>query len=168
MANGIFPDEPTDGGRGQLGFNLLRLSTDESDGSVSIYVDGRNFIDLVREVEQPFATREGHPDLAGAYAGLPAEHVFAPSRHLLGQASIPYAWTDKVILLECECGEPGCWPLTAKVTVADETVTWSDFEQPHRGPTSRAGRWRYGGLGPFVFSRAQYEAELARGRPSPE
>jgi hypothetical protein len=33
-------------------------------------------------------------------------------------------------------------------------VTWSDFEQFHRSD------WRYD-LGPFVFERAAYEAQLA-------
>ena len=85
-----------------------------------------------------------------------------PSRHLLGELTRPYAYTDKVTLLECACGEPGCWPLLAAVTVTPATVTWSAFEQPHRRRQGPAGSWRYDRLGPFIFSRPAYEAELAK------
>lgn len=69
---------------------------------------------------------------------------------------------NAVLLMQCECGEVGCWPLLAKLEVTDTTVTWSDFQQPHRGPQSPAGWWRYDNLGPFSFDRVQYEAALAR------
>jgi hypothetical protein len=40
--------------------------------------------------------------------------------------------------LKGKCGVIECWPLVAKITVK-EMVTWSDFEQPHRGPESAGG-----------------------------
>lgn len=52
---------------------------------------------------------------------------------------------EKTVLLGCECGEPGCWPLMARVEVGAEQVAWSDFEQPHR-----RDNWAYAGFGPFV------------------
>jgi hypothetical protein len=129
---------------------------------VSLYVNERNLVDLVREVELPFASRAGKPDMAGRYVGLPARYAVEPSRHLLGEPAGPYDYTDKVTLLQCACGEGGCWPLLATITVTTNRVIWEDFEQPHRGPRSRAGHWHYEGLGPFVFARPQYEAELRR------
>jgi hypothetical protein len=38
--------------------------------TVQILIDGRDLIDLVRAIELPFATAEGHPDIAGGYSGL--------------------------------------------------------------------------------------------------
>jgi hypothetical protein len=48
----------------------------------------------------------------------------------------------------------GCWPLTARVTVTDATVTWREFRTGHRD-------WDLSGVGPFIFDRHAYEATLA-------
>lgn len=112
---------------------------------VEIRVDGQTLIDRVREHERPFAEREGHPDLAGAYMSIGA-----------------IDWeSSKVTLLGCTCGVTSCWPLVSTISVTPTTVTWSNFEQPHRRPGSAAVFWDYSGFGPFVFDRAQYEAALA-------
>lgn len=41
------------------------------------------------------------------------------------------------------------------MSTSDDVVTWSRFVNPHRPG------WDYAGLGPFVFSRQQYDAALA-------
>jgi hypothetical protein len=61
---------------------------------------------------------------------------------------------DKTALLGCGCGEVGCSPLMARVTVTDETVTWDEFEQPTRPD------WDYDEFGPFTFDRSEYERAL--------
>lgn len=139
-----------------------------------IRVNGRGLVDIVREVELPYAQQEhdarlaaGEPPdelaprgrLAGRYLYPPASYVFLPSRNLLGE---PYdhgfviAPDDprmrKSLLLGCTCGVTECWFLLASITLTADTVTWSDFCQFHRD-------WRYD-LGPFVFDRADYEARL--------
>lgn len=121
-----------------------------------ILVNGKDLAELAGDVERPFASAEGHPEIAGQYQGLAWHEVAAPSRHLLGE---PLAWTmadenERVTLLGCECGEAGCWPLVARIELDDETVRWSNFAQPHR-PT-----WRYDSLGPFTFDRRAYEEAL--------
>jgi hypothetical protein len=45
-------------------------------------------VDILREVELTFAAREGKPDLARSYAGLPPEDIFLPSSRLLGEPTI--------------------------------------------------------------------------------
>ncbi|MGN6672945.1 MAG: hypothetical protein ACTHMJ_23535 [Thermomicrobiales bacterium] len=86
-----------------------------------------------------------------------------PSRHLLGEPLWHYSNSaGKTQLLQCTCGTVGCWPLYARVTVSDKQVVWDEFEQPFRGPTSRAGHWRYDNLPPFAFERHAYEAALVR------
>jgi hypothetical protein len=128
---------------------------------VEIVVDGRPLIDRVREHERPFAEREGHPDLAGAYMSIAAPSVCPPSRRLLGEPDKGRDWNSpKVALLGCTCGVTSCWPLLSTISVTPTTVTWSDFEQPHRRAGSAAVFWDYSGFGPFVFDRAQYEAAL--------
>lgn len=148
--------------------DVLRFSTClVSDGAakpmeaVSISVNGHDLIDLVRDVELPFARREGHPELAGSYLGLEPKDVVA-SRLLPRTPHDDHADVRKVTVLVCECGEEGCWPLRATITVTPDSVIWSDFEQPHRGPEDPARHWEYDRLGPFVFERGRYEAELTR------
>jgi hypothetical protein len=127
-----------------------------------ILVNGRDLIDLVREAELPFALAESSPSIAGGYAGLPARLVLPPARHFFGEPLPLYGDRAKVSLLECDCGVPGCWPLFARIDIDEQTVTWDDFEQPHRSPgrgRPPAVTWRYDGLS-FRFDRAAYEEEL--------
>ena len=77
--------------------------------------------------------------LGSTYLGLEAEQWPKPG----------HAW-----LLGCDCGEVGCWPLEARISLTDETVMWSDFSQPHRDA------WNYTDFGPFRFARDQYEAAI--------
>jgi hypothetical protein len=132
----------------------------EATGAVVIYINGRNLVELVREVELPFAAHEGHPDMAGQYLGLPPFELLLPSRHLLGEPAPLYESRGKTQVLACECGEAGCWPLFVRIRLGDNTVTWSDFEQPHRSSRSAASHWKYDQLGPFTFDRQQYEAAI--------
>jgi hypothetical protein len=119
-------------------------------------VDGRLLCDIAREVEMPFAKKEGHALIAGKYSGIPRERALLPSRHFLGEAEPLYQGVEgSVYLMLCECGEPGCWPFEAKISVTADEVAWSSFRQPHR-----AGRWDYSKLPPFHFKRSQYEEAL--------
>lgn len=125
--------------------------------AVRIVINGRSLLDLAREVELPFATRDGNPDRAGSYVGLPTEAIFMPSRRLLGEPEDGWDdWEGRISVLGCGCGVVGCWPLQARIMVQDDVVVWDDFRQPHRR------RWRHDRLGPFVFEREEYEAALRR------
>jgi hypothetical protein len=143
---------------------------------VELRVNGAGLIDIVREAEVPHAQREyderiaagESPEelgprgaLAGSYLYPDGCHVFLPSRNLLGE---PYRHgfvtgpddtrNRKSLLLQCTCGITECWFLLATITVCEDVVVWSDFCQFHRD-------WRYD-LGPFVFDRGRYEAQLVR------
>jgi len=132
------------------------------DAGVHIIINGRDLIEVIRGIELPFATREGHPRIAGAYSGLPAHRVFLPSRHFLGEPEPIYSDGEgRTYVLECECGEPGCWPLAVRIQVGEREIVWHDFHQPHRGPDSKAGAWRYDALRSFTFDRQLYEQELS-------
>ncbi|HVV73998.1 MAG TPA: hypothetical protein VHI52_21265, partial [Verrucomicrobiae bacterium] len=119
-------------------------------------------IDTLREVELPFATREGSPQIAGAYSGLPAHRVFLPSQHFFGQPDPIYSDGDgRTFVLECECGEPGCWPFAVRIELREREVVWHDFRQEHRGPHAKKGEWRYDALASFTFDRQRYEEALS-------
>jgi hypothetical protein len=134
---------------------------------VEIYINDRRLIDMVREVELPYAMREGHPDIAGGYMGLRPDMVFFPSRHFLGGHTEDFTYTTKTEILACEaCGEIICWPLLVQIDVHENTIVWRDFEQPHRKENSREGsilgHWSYDQFGPFVFDKEQYLSALAK------
>lgn len=123
--------------------------------AVGIFINNRDLVDLARGVEGPSAAREGKKGLAGDYLGVPAGSVFRPSRRFLGEPD----WHldggyGRISVLGCTCGDVGCWPLQARITVRESTVVWDDFVQPHRRG------WDHSGLGPFTFDRGAYEAEL--------
>lgn len=143
--------------------NRVRFEVRRSDQSyaseVGISIDGRDLIHLVREIEVPFAAAEGTPHVAGAYAGLPFDGE-PLVRHFLGQSDEVYEQDGKVAVLGCECGEPGCRPLLARIETDEGSVVWSDFEQPDRVGGGILKAWRYDNLGPFRFDRAEYESAL--------
>lgn len=122
---------------------------------VDVLVNGVPLAEHARVVEEPFARREqdrrsrrkGLPSLAGSYACLTAS---VSAAHYLGKPEASWFDDGDTVLLGCDCGEWGCWPLTATVTVTPDRVTWSGFRTGHRD-------WDLGALGPFAFSRAQYE-----------
>ena len=145
--------------------DTIRFSVEGADSgelvsTVTIWINGCNFLETVRDVEMPFAMKEGHPNRAGGYIGLSLAAIPDLWSHFHGD-TLPYFSEDgKTYLFGCVCGEPGCWSLQASIDVDENTVTWSDFEQPHRGQHSRASHWQYDGLGPLVFDRDQYEEAL--------
>lgn len=134
--------------------HVLSLRDEGLDGERVLLpvVDGRPLVDLVAEYE----VARGY-DPAGAYAGLHVERFRFGDLASYFQGSGPMAWPRRGLLwlLGCDCGEVGCWPLEARVTVVGDRVTWSDFVQPYRPA------WSYEGFGPFVFDRHQYEAAVA-------
>jgi hypothetical protein len=126
---------------------------------VDILIDGMRLIDLLKQVEAPYAEQEGSPDLAGQYGSLSVRTTFFPSRHLLGEPRPLLQHGEKTAVLICTCGCEGCWDFACKITVTEQTVTWSEFELVHRN-------WDYSTLGQFIFDRTQYENELQFGGTS--
>jgi hypothetical protein len=135
---------------------------DDRESGIQIKINGRDLVGLVRAVENPFADKEGHVSIAGAYAGLPPnDDTCPPSKHFLGQPSYAnYRYDAKTQVLGCECGEAGCWPLVCLIEAGPTRVKWSQFEQPHRTVKRTKDPWRYDELGPFEFDRSQYERAL--------
>lgn len=103
-----------------------RVLADEPALAVGIWVDGVRLEELARPVELPFAEAEGKPGLAGSYEGLAARHdILWPSRHFLGEPSLSNFDDGDTVLLGCNCGDWGCWPLVADVLLTETEVSWS-------------------------------------------
>lgn len=121
--------------------------------SVEPVVGGAALVDRVATYER---ARGYEP--AGDYGGLVPEHFrFGDlAEYFRGEEVRQWPRRGYLWLLGCDCGEVGCWPLEARVTVTDDAVTWSEFRQPFRDD------WSYEGLGPFTFDRTRYDDAVAR------
>jgi hypothetical protein len=127
--------------------------------AVDPYVNDIPLAELARKAQEPLAAAAGESVGAADHAGLRADlGVRWPSRHYLGEPVLIWFAERDTILLGCVCGDPGCCPLTAEVTVLADTVVWDRFRTGHRD-WDLAGSG-HGGLGPFRFDRAEYTAEL--------
>ncbi|MEU0871699.1 hypothetical protein [Nocardia brasiliensis] len=113
-------------------------------------VDGVALTDLIDR----FELDAGIQPAPGAYGGLiPAySRDLRMDDHFHGRSTM--ATGSKTPVLVCECGEWGCWPLLAEITVTEDLVIWDRFGPNH--PT----RGDYGRFGPFRFDRNQYDDAL--------
>jgi hypothetical protein len=135
--------------------NEIRFEVKHSEYSKLIIpiIDGHSLISLLKTIELPFAKKEGHPEIAGAYGGIYFSESTSPTEYFLGQIETEEN-KGKTLLLLCDCSFEGCWDFLAKIIVHRSTVKWNDFEQIHRE------NWDYSGLGVFTFNRKQYENSL--------
>jgi hypothetical protein len=142
----------------EVRFELAKAGGDYADDltQIRIEVNGTDLVDLVRQAELPSAEGDDEPELAGTYVGLVPGYIRMDlaGQFLGGSGTWLYSEGEgKTALLSCNCGEVGCSPLLARVTVDEDTVTWDEFEQPTRPD------WDYDGFG-FTFARPQYEQAL--------
>jgi hypothetical protein len=117
----------------------------QANGEVRVLIGGRDLVDLARAAELPQATADGHPGLAGSYAGLTASEW----RDLREEED-----DGRTTVLGCTCRVAACWPLRVSIRRLGGTVEWSDFHQPCRA-------WSYEALGPFLFKSEEYDREVA-------
>lgn len=120
-----------------------------------IHINNEPLVELVRRCERPSARADEQEGLAGSYRplwGYRFDHDL-----FFGRPSDPeLRRPNGVVLMGCDCGVVGCWPLECRLRVESETIIWERFRQPFRP------RWDHSGLGPFVFDRVAYEREVAR------
>ena len=119
---------------------------------VEIIIDGKKLIDVVREIEIPYATEEGHLDLAGAYGHIPPSFLYAD----LLDATTDAGLDNSLVYLFCcdDCGEPSCWSVVFKVKEEENFIYWYGFEHAHRKD------WNYNLT--YKFERSAYEQALQK------
>ena len=127
---------------------------EETRDRLIITIDGADLISVAETAEQGSATQDGQPGLAGAYTGLP-KRLYRVEDHLLGRPNRTHGPDGATpVLVCCGCLEAACWPLVVHISVLPDSVRWSDFSQPHRD------EWDHSTMGPFEFSRTQYEEAI--------
>lgn len=136
---------PTSGIR----FDVRRRDDLEADEIVP-HVDGLPLTELVDRFETGAAMQPA----GNAYGGLVLRHYrFAPmADHFRGRSTGEMG--PGTPLLGCACGDLGCWPLTARISVTEDAVVWDSFRQPHRKSRD------YRAFGPFRFDRGEYDLAL--------
>lgn len=125
-------------------------------GAVTVIcINDEPLIELVRRCELPSARADAQEGLAGSYRPLWG-YRFDPDLFFGSPSDSELRRPDGVVLMGCDCGVVGCWPLECRLRVEGDTITWDGFRQPFRP------RWDHSALGPFVFDRVAYEREVAR------
>ena len=120
--------------------------------AITPVLDGIRLTQMIEEFE-----RERGYEPAGGYAGIvPAHFKFGPlDQYFLAATGKDYFEVGGHYVLGCTCGEVGCWPLNAKISVSHDSVVWDRFRQPHRPDRN------YSGFGPFTFKFEQYSQAIA-------
>ena len=130
-----------------------------ADGCESLIpvINGQRLTDLVHALERLNTWSE-----QDSYMGLvPGNYNFGPMRwHYLGLGGstgldVGALKGSGMPVLGCECGEWGCWPILVTVVADENIVEWRTFVQPYRPERD------YIGIGPFRFSRAQFDDSAA-------
>lgn len=127
------------------------FSRNNVDGTWTLSIDGTPLPNLVAMHK----VDTGHTAGTGSYAGISLS-LLSPTgilAHFLGGSGTSLGADEdgRTLILMCECGEAGCWPLTCRIEVGEGDVIWRDFRNPQRPSLD------YSGFGPFVFKRTEYE-----------
>lgn len=147
---------------------IIEDHVDEENGfrfpTINIYINGRNLIDLVEEVEYGRHAGQAGDNSARSYVGLHPGFHQGILEEFLGQHQRSFS-----ILLVCTCLTAECNCITAEVIAGRETVTWSGIRSPFLSSETPnpwttieeavAMDWYpvdYSALGVLVFDRVQY------------
>lgn len=117
---------------------------------VEIYLNGRELVEILKEMETPYALEEGHPSLAGAYGHNYAKELYADLTEAMTEGT--YCHEKGAELLCCSgCGDRGCWSVLVMVKQDEDYVYWEQFRNNHR-------KWNYNIA--FCFVKKEYEAAM--------
>lgn len=111
-----------------------------------IYLNGKEIVPILKEIEQPFCNKEGTPEISGCYGhNLPEE--------LYDSLSKAINTNHEAALLCCDdCGFSGCWSVLVSVRQTEKYVYWENFRQNHRA------NWRYNLS--YKFDRDEYNKAM--------
>lgn len=111
------------------------------DRRAELIINGISLVDLFKRAEHRPAM----------YVGLPLDALTSTLRRAGRLGLIG----ERIMVLCCSCGDPGCAHATMRVRTDRDSVIWEEFKVP-REPTAAA----YAGLGPFRFAADDYEAAI--------
>ena len=132
--------------------------------TINIYINNRNLIDLVSEIEQARWIRNGEEPKRSSYIGFETHRYDQFRSELFAAHKRPHS-----VLLTCTCTIEQCNCIMADISVQSETVIWSDIKSPWLGGKTPSRfidieeaarlKWRpidYSEIGVFVFRRKPY------------
>lgn len=132
--------------------------------TINIYINNRNLIRLVGEIEQRHSPSVSSERLSQGYIGFEATQYERFRVEALAEHG-----KSTSVLLTCTCTEPECSCITAEISIQSEMVFWSDVQNPlfsSKDPWARwigdndpSSGWKpvdYSELGIFVFRREPY------------
>lgn len=97
--------------------------------AVEIYIDGREILEIIREIEIPYVEEDEHV-FAGDYGHVSPKSLYGELSSATDEGSFSHSWG--VYLFCCgSCGEPTCWSVTILVKEDGESVYWYDFRHEH-------------------------------------
>lgn len=132
--------------------------------TINIYINNRNLISLVEEIEQRNKILHSQEPSPSLYVGHDPRYGRGFCDEFLGLHARPYS-----VLLTCTCTIAECNCIMAKVTMDDKAITWNEIGSPWLSSDS-PGPWvskdaalelgwipyDYSGLGPFTFEKRKY------------
>ena len=131
--------------------------------TINIYINNRNLIELVNEIEQKHNPQNAEM-LRSGYIGFQVEQYERFRTEALALHANPYS-----VLLTCTCTIPECSCITAEISLQSEMVIWSEIQNPFFSSKDPWARWvgqnetstgwkpvDYSELGVFVFRREAY------------
>jgi hypothetical protein len=124
--------------------------------AVAVRIDGEWLTELARRAEVPHRLAVGADPAVWRYTWVWAGFMLLPARHLLGGPASPWCPGFSEVLV-CTCGEAACGAIAVSVRVWPRHVGWLAWRQFPSEEASGPCEFR-----PLLFSRHQYEAELAR------
>ncbi|MBB6022292.1 hypothetical protein HNR77_003389 [Paenibacillus sp. JGP012] len=135
----------------------VEYSEEQEASVISIYVNDESLIERMKRYEAQFES-----EIADLYEGLNIDLVDHIEAHFTGrlQEDDIFNYEGKTLVLGCNCGLPGCWPLLVKITEIGDSIIWSHFEQPHRTEDSAGGYWDYSNFRPLHFHKRDYIEQL--------
>ncbi len=135
---------------------------------INVYINGRNLIDLVSQIEEQLPDGESKRNIDWPYIGYEVSRFEIFQKEMLGKKTYP-----RSIVLTCTCTIPQCNCIMADIIFDEQTITWSGLKSPWIGgetpspwvdpADAREAGWQpvdYSGLGPYMFDREQYLAAL--------
>ena len=132
---------------------------------VEIKINGLSLLDMILEVERPFAKNMYSNLDYHSYSRLREDMVFSPSQHLLGEA-VPSEddYPSCIPIFTCiACGAAICDCILIKIEIHETTIEWRNCHNPRRKKShpNPKRQWDYSPIPNFTFDRSQYEAALA-------